>query len=488
MKYEEDLVPGELFGETVLDNVKTRFITAQSITPCDVAIFEVTDFTQARDKSLQRAAVDDRFRFLVKTPIFKRWGKYDLYRIAPLLDKVEFNKGAVIVRKGETSPFLYFLKEGHIDIISNLSNPKDVIVTLNTNEYFGESGILTQMNPDDMKRTYREHMNIVASSFVELLVISPENYQILNRKALLVMLELFKEKKFWRGDRLADFRSEKQRVREAQREFLLECHPIQQLDGTDAQEAFMPVLQDDDPVDEALRTQILPSLDAIPVLLNSDLDPLFATATCKRAHEAKAVKDIIEKAKHRPCTAGSMLSSRRGINEFQGTIGSKVVQQIEHVREMNKEVIDGDDVRISTFDRIAMRDPTRVRRILERSTPQKRRHLLAAMRVQRQIEARGSDSSSSSDSDDPNRADDISSDSGDDEHLRVQRKYNTGLRGSARIPSTKSYCETMDPKSMMLSHPRHQQKQQPVSQQSPGAAALHALHPRPSTTQGFSRK
>jgi hypothetical protein len=429
--------------------------------------------------------VDDRFKFLVKTPVFKRWGKYDLYRIAPSLNKIEFNKGAVILRKGETSPNLYFLKEGHIDIISNLNNPKDVLVTLKSNEYFGESGILTHMNPDNSKRVYREHMNIVASSFVELLYIPPDNYQILDRKALLVMLELFKEKKFWRADRLADFRSEKQRVREAQREFLLECHPIQQIDGAATEEAFMPLLLDDDPIEEGLRSNTLPPLDAIPGLINSDLDPLFATATCKRTHEAKAVRDIIERSKRRPHTASGAFGGRRTDDEFQGTLGSRVVQQIENVREMNKEVINGDEVRLSTFDRIAMRDPARVKRILQRSTPQKRKHLLAAMRAQRQIEAREAAAPSSDSDDETNGLHCISSDSEDDEHLRVQRKYTTGLRGSARIPSTKSYCETMDPKSMLLSHPRF--REEPIASSS-SSGALRSFPPRPATSQGLGRK
>lgn len=50
LKYEEDLVPGDVFGETVLDGLYTRFATVQAITTCDVAVFELADYSSAQDR------------------------------------------------------------------------------------------------------------------------------------------------------------------------------------------------------------------------------------------------------------------------------------------------------------------------------------------------------------------------------------------------------------------------------------------------------
>jgi hypothetical protein len=50
LKYEEDLVPGDVFGETVLDGLYTRFATVQAMTVCDVAVFELSDYSSAQDR------------------------------------------------------------------------------------------------------------------------------------------------------------------------------------------------------------------------------------------------------------------------------------------------------------------------------------------------------------------------------------------------------------------------------------------------------
>lgn len=50
LRYEEDLVAGEYFGEAVLSGVRTRMITALAITPCDLISFEDDDFLAAQVK------------------------------------------------------------------------------------------------------------------------------------------------------------------------------------------------------------------------------------------------------------------------------------------------------------------------------------------------------------------------------------------------------------------------------------------------------
>ena len=189
LKYEEDLIPGDIFGETVLDGLYTRFATVQAMTTCDVAIFELSDYSAAQDRSVMKAAVDDRFKFLVKTPIFRNWGRYDLYRVAPLMKKIEINKGAILFRRGDVTDQLSFLMEGRIDIVNGLEGAarNDIIVSIQKYEYYGESGILSHFKPDKTQKVFKEYCYAVAGAFSEILVLTPDQYQIIDRETVIKM-------------------------------------------------------------------------------------------------------------------------------------------------------------------------------------------------------------------------------------------------------------------------------------------------------------
>eukprot|EP00596_Hydrurales_sp_CCMP1899_P009951 CAMPEP_0119053512 /NCGR_PEP_ID=MMETSP1177-20130426/74473_1 /TAXON_ID=2985 /ORGANISM="Ochromonas sp, Strain CCMP1899" /LENGTH=600 /DNA_ID=CAMNT_0007033483 /DNA_START=112 /DNA_END=1911 /DNA_ORIENTATION=+ len=72
LQYEEDLLPGEYFGEAVLSGMRTRMITALSITTCDLVCFEDDDFLAAQDTSINMS-MEARMAFLGNVPFFKNW-------------------------------------------------------------------------------------------------------------------------------------------------------------------------------------------------------------------------------------------------------------------------------------------------------------------------------------------------------------------------------------------------------------------------------
>jgi hypothetical protein len=116
--------------------VFTRLVTVQAITACDVAIIDLAAYTSARDKSLKRNVKDDRFKFLISTPVFRHWTKYDLYRVSPLFKRVEVNKGALLFSKGDVTHELSFLIEGHVDIVNSLDavGLRNIIVSVRKHE------------------------------------------------------------------------------------------------------------------------------------------------------------------------------------------------------------------------------------------------------------------------------------------------------------------------------------------------------------------
>ncbi len=444
LKYEEDLIPGDLIAETVLDGLYTRFATVQAITSADIAVVEVTHFTNARDRSLLKAVNDDRFRFLIGTPIFKKWAKYDLYRIAPLFKRIEVNKGAILFNKGDVTDCLSFLMEGHVDIVPSLdiNGLRNVIVSIQRYEYYGESGILTHFKPEKYKpkQVYREHCYAIAGAFSEILVLKPEHYQILDKDAVLQMVNVFRSKKHWRFDRFADMKAEKKRLQTYSREVALISSSGDASSQSEPQEdsSFLPHISGKLSA-EAFGVDAAPELEDIPRMLNDNLDPLFVTATCRNSVEFNHARSIIESIR-RPVSA---LPPEDHDAVEMHNVGSRVLHQVHSARARTAtpatSADEGDVTHRSAphaINRIAQRHPSR-----NFSSAEMARPLTTRNRVPRAMmhQSPAQDDESLSLSDD-------SEDALDRKGLSIKRSKI--LRGSTRIPNSKSYCDMLDKSQM----------------------------------------
>jgi CRP-like cAMP-binding protein len=328
-----------------------------------------------------KAAVDDRFKFLVQTPIFKTWGRYDLYRVAPMMKKIEINKGAVLFRKGDVTSQLFFLMEGRIDIVGGLEGAArgDIIVSIQKYEYYGESGILSHFKPEKSQRIYKEYCYAIAGAFSEVLVLTSDQYQIIDRDTILKMLDVFKAKKHWRADRSVDMRSEKMRLKKIKRELLdaqsqtafssifggegegvngMVTMPMNHnpkhfrsagtnSSGGGSGECFISA--HDLFVDED-GNDILPNLNDIPKIIDSDLDPLLVTSTCRDLRSLKYAKGIIDTAR-RPVVPARH-NSHAIVSE---NVGHFVMRQILSARERGREGREGGGTGRSTFSERAER-------------------------------------------------------------------------------------------------------------------------------------
>lgn len=215
MEYEEDLFPGEIFGEAALGGVHHRYITVQAITDVDLILVEDEDYMAIQDRGVSKMSVDERFRYIQEVPVFKNWEPYRLYRVAHALQQDELEKGVVAMRKGEPNKDWKFVVGGKLDIVSSLKDPS-VITSVQVHDYFGESGLLNKAEKDKFAPQIVESCYAVAATKVEILTLTEANFnQIITYRGCIDSIRsAFMAKKAWRQSRSIQLKHEKNRVKD----------------------------------------------------------------------------------------------------------------------------------------------------------------------------------------------------------------------------------------------------------------------------------
>lgn len=323
LKYEEDLFPGQIFAESSLDGIKIRLVTVQAVTNCDLAVLEFADFSSASIENNQKESVDDRFQFLSRTALLRSWDGIELYRMATAMNREEASKGHVIVRKGATSKKLCFLMSGKIDVVVGLgaTQRNHVITTIKKGELFNESGVLNyaqslssntasaQEKPD----LYTETSYAVCGSNVTVLCLEESKYSMFDQATLDKIVLNFKEKQDWRNSRTKHFRIENKSVSKWKKKIQME-RAIEATKWQPPASYLKPRVQVRDTVN---------TLDDIPIMLDSKVDPVLAISTCKNVRESKKVVSIIREC-HRPKSArvasakkyNDICNPKRSIHEY----------------------------------------------------------------------------------------------------------------------------------------------------------------------------
>ena len=298
LKYEEDLYPGDCFAESALDGIRSRLTTVQAMTACDLAVVECQDYTTAAIENNQKESVDDRFQFLSRATLFRHWDGVEMYRVASVMVREDYTKGAVVIRKGDISKRLCFLVEGRIDVVVGLNQQQiqHVITTVKQNECFNESGILTYMasqnasGPMDRSESFAETCCAICGSHVTLLCLPESHYNVIDQATLDKLLTAFREKNIWRVSRMDTLKAESRNITKWKKKIQME----RQLE--DLKWVPPPRYK---PVRKEVRIQ---TLDDIPSLLDSDIDPMLAISTCKNSKEVRAVQHAVRESQ-RPKSA-----------------------------------------------------------------------------------------------------------------------------------------------------------------------------------------
>eukprot|EP01038_Epipyxis_sp_PR26KG_P011493 gene11493-15396_t len=215
MIFEEDLVPGEVFGEGALGGINTRLSTAQAITNVDLAIIDVSDFNMAHDKDTLQMGVDERSKFLLSIPLFRDWDSYKILRLAHALVQEEINKNVVLTKPGQVCKDFYLIVNGHVNVMNNLEK-KYNLSTLLPYDYFGESGIINKFTKASKARVY-EHYPSISMSKLDVLILHENNFNLLDLTAIDILRKTFQSKLSYRENRIKDSKYERAKVRKQYR-------------------------------------------------------------------------------------------------------------------------------------------------------------------------------------------------------------------------------------------------------------------------------
>ena len=139
-KHKKDINQGENFGELALLHGALRSGTVKTKTDCFFWVMERKNFRKIVDH-ITHITFEENKKFVNSIPILSSLGHTEKTILCNNLYKESFEEGTYIVKEGEQSSCLFFVKEGEVECI----NPKDnnkVIRTIKKGEYFGERSIL----------------------------------------------------------------------------------------------------------------------------------------------------------------------------------------------------------------------------------------------------------------------------------------------------------------------------------------------------------
>ncbi len=209
--FEEDLFPGDIFGETALAGNHTRNITALAVTACDMLVIDDQDFVMAQDRDSVHMGTEERSKFLSQVPMFRNWDSYKLLRLAHVLVQEEIDKGTVLITHGSISKDFFFIINGKVEVQDSLEK-KNVITTLTSNDFFGESGFCNKFTKSLNHKVAEEYYTIAASK-LDVLIFHEANFSLFDIHSIDLVKQAFKAKQDWRRDRVRKMKHERALMR-----------------------------------------------------------------------------------------------------------------------------------------------------------------------------------------------------------------------------------------------------------------------------------
>ena len=415
----EDLFPGEYFGEDVLSGMYTRMVSAQALTVVDLIIIDEADFSIAKDHShAAKMSVEDKYQFLLKVSIVKEWEPYSLYRLAHSLTQVEYEKGNIVVNKGEVSNKLMFVVSGRIDVVQNL-HKKEPLISIERHQYLGETGLINFAKPIAKKSStgtstdgsMTEEFSCICKSRVDMLELDAEHFSIFNEMSIMTMKSTYLEKITYRNERSLCIREERIRVRKFKKE-----QELKMAKGLLKATSITPAYRG---LDDNMRCDV----DDIPVLLRDGYDPFMILPTCKTTDQKDTFQENLSEVR-RPKSA--RVRERSAHSARQKGVSSASVSKL--LTQSSASVETDDFNMLDSYDFLRQNytfgdSPSKGGAYPESSTPGSKNESLSPQRAS--FSAFSVDRSVTSFS----------------RHNIFDPNINM-LKGSMRIPSAKSYRES----------------------------------------------
>lgn len=219
--YQEDLFPGEIFGETALEGVNTRTTLVQTITDCDIALISCDDYLTVQNASHGSSAIhgiqlsiDAKYTFLSKIHILKNWEQYRLYRLASAMYQIHLAPNKLVLNKGHVNTDICIIMNGSIHVITDYdeyiksigisngnNNVTNIITTLRECDIYGETGALNTLLR--LKVPIVECCDAVTATYCDILVLPAVQYYLLddNQGTIHHLKTGYAYKRQWRLER-----------------------------------------------------------------------------------------------------------------------------------------------------------------------------------------------------------------------------------------------------------------------------------------------
>lgn len=172
-EYQNDVFPGEIFGDDLFKGVLSEYYSAVTLTPCEIFMFLEKDILGLADEiDVNNMNNDKKMEYLRRVPLFKTWPLQDLYDLGTNLKLETFDNGTQIITKGQITDRLYFVVEGTVNLMRMGSTSYRTISCLQKYDYCGESGIINILKEGKSV----EHLAAFCTSKVIMLTLQAENY------------------------------------------------------------------------------------------------------------------------------------------------------------------------------------------------------------------------------------------------------------------------------------------------------------------------
>jgi CRP-like cAMP-binding protein len=219
LTYEQDLFPGEYFGEVALEGLHHRGATVQALTDVDLLVIDYEQYISARghNHGQHQIRTQDKEKFLKSLPLFKGADNYTVSRFAHALAYDEVRKGNKIMSRNEAADDLIFILTGSVDLLRKLPGnlpigaavpvgmymKQSVVATLQPGDYLCESGMINLRNEAlHCSDRVTECCDAVASTRLGILTISASDaLTMLPKQTVIQMCVAFTAKTNWRNER-----------------------------------------------------------------------------------------------------------------------------------------------------------------------------------------------------------------------------------------------------------------------------------------------
>jgi CRP-like cAMP-binding protein len=322
--HSEDLVPGDIFGESAMDGDHFRKQCVRAISELHVAEFEERDFFSAQNRGMEKFSLADKTAFLRKLPLFRKKDDRLINEIAKVLEQQVVSKNKLITYPGMVHQDVVFITEGYAEVVflkdrnipeEHVSENSIPFMRVNQGEYYGESGFINNKMPS-AKRKQKERHYVVSGSRLSVLILRPQYFHLLDEYVTSSVITNFKLKVQLRNARVQSLGKERKQFNSIKRDMKQIGAALQSVESEDGLESVKSSSRgsrlDRNSMDNASLPSIIgaeeeksnqsiaPSyfngeydIEDIPVYLDGDFDPFMILDACKTDRELKLKSSVV---------------------------------------------------------------------------------------------------------------------------------------------------------------------------------------------------